>query len=109
MSGAELLRRSGLAVSADARNAMGTLMCSIDGEGCAFPGEECFCACRTPGACQYWAYFQAQADGAWSYAAQGADQRRVVDGDMDAWVWVTSSSPAEVSLPPPIGLAEVCE
>ncbi len=93
VSGYELLTRSGLANIVDPRNAMGVLVCSIDGEGCSFPEDDCLCACRGTGPCRYWAYFTRGADGTWTYSPVGPSTRRVSDGDVDAWVWLTSARP----------------
>lgn len=111
ISGEELLTRSGFEVSLDAANALGSLVCSIDGEGCTFPKEPCLCRCDQPGSCGYWAYFSQNAQGeGWTYSAQGARLRRLHDGDIDAWVWLTSTGPEAVTaaLPKDIAFADVC-
>ncbi|MEX0788469.1 MAG: hypothetical protein WD906_02940 [Anaerolineales bacterium] len=95
LPGEELLSRSGMAVSLDSRNAMGSLVCSIDQEGCAFPSEPCLCGCGTPGACMYWAYFHRDGGAAWVYSALGAQMRQVAAGELDAWVWLSSSGTAD--------------
>lgn len=110
ISGYELLARSGIAVVVDPRNAMGVLVCSIDGEGCSFPQEDCLCACRGTGACTYWAYFVRGADGSWSYSPVGASMRQVSDGDVDAWVWLTHAGAEVPEVPtlPTVDLAALC-
>ncbi len=110
ISGEVLLRRAGLDATVDLTNPMGALVCSIDGQGCKFPSQPCFCACAKLGACAYWAYFTQDKVGGWTYAAQGASARAVHDGDLDGWVWMQTSgagAPAQ-SLLPKIGLDEVC-
>lgn len=110
VSGYELLTRSGLASIVDPRNAMGVLVCSIDGEGCSFPEDDCLCACRDTGPCQYWAYFTRASDGSWTYSPVGPSTRRVSDGDVDAWVWLSSPG-AQASQSPPLpslGLDDLC-
>ncbi len=110
ISGEVLLRRAGLDATVDLTNPMGALVCSIDGQGCKFPSQPCFCACAKLGACAYWAYFTQDKAGGWTYAAQGASARAVHDGDLDGWVWMQTSgtgAPAQ-SLLPKIGLDEVC-
>jgi hypothetical protein len=99
LTGTELLSRVGWDYQIDAGNAMGVLVCRIDGEGCAFPTEDCMCRCRPSEPCQYWAYFNRDPGGPWTYGAFGASQRRVVDGSMDAWVWLTSASADEAAAP----------
>lgn len=95
LPGEELLSRSGMAVSLDSGNAMGSLVCSIDQEGCAFPSEPCLCGCDSPGACTYWAYFHLDRDAGWVYSALGAQMRQVGAGDLDAWVWLSSAGTSD--------------
>ena len=100
-SGEDLLRGSGLPVTLDAGNALGTLVCSIAEEGCRFPVEACLCRCRGVGPCSYWAYFTWEDEDGWTYAVQGARLRRLQDGDLDAWIWLDRSLPGdELPLPP---------
>jgi len=98
-TGQELLGRTGWEYQIDAGNAMGVLVCQIDGEGCEFPAENCLCRCRPGQPCQYWAYFNHDPGGDWSYGARGASQRIVRDGSLDAWVWLTSASADEAAAP----------
>ncbi len=44
ISGYELLKRAGLTLGVEA-SSTGASVCSIDGEGCNFPQESCFCKC----------------------------------------------------------------
>jgi hypothetical protein len=107
-TGEGLLQRSGLAVSLDAGNPMGVLVCSIDHQGCDFPSQQCFCQCRTLGSCAYWAYFLLGTDGKWAYASQGARAQVVRDGDMNAWVWLTPGAGAQAAGLPSVTFAQVC-
>ncbi|MGH2627581.1 MAG: hypothetical protein ACRDHY_13130 [Anaerolineales bacterium] len=95
ISGEELLARSGFEVARDEANPLGSLICAIDGEGCDGPGEPCLCQCLGPGSCAYWSYFQRAPQAGWTYSALGARARRVWPGELDGWVWLTSSSPAD--------------
>lgn len=111
ISGEELLLRSGLEYSIDAGNPMGTLVCSLDGEGCDFPAQDCFCRCRGAGGCRYWAYFNQTDSGEWRYSPLGASVRNLEHGDMDAWIWITSTSRGEEAIPPGINdyvFGEIC-
>jgi|SRR3990170_230224 len=100
VSGEELLRSSGIPVAMDRANPMGPMVCSIGGEGCDFPSEGCLCACRGTGGCSYWAYLNWRPPDGWSYGVQGAGQRRLSDGDMDAWIWLERALPGD-DLPRP--------
>ena len=111
ISGEDLLAGSGFDLRLDAANALGSLICSIDGEGCAFPEESCLCRCDQPGSCGYWAYFDWDEErGSWSYASQGARLRLLSDGDLDAWVWLdsTGAEAVEAALPEGVGFEQVC-
>ena len=110
ITGEELLKRSGLPYVEDQTNPMGSLVCSIDGQGCDFPARPCFCKCQALRSCQYWAYFVQDEAGNWVYATLGARAQPVRDGDVDAWVWLSSTSAAAPGSPPlpKITLAEIC-
>ncbi len=100
ITGAELLRRSGLSVVYTGSGGFGEGVCSIDGTGCNDPGD-CFCRCRGAD-CAYWAYFS-RSEGGWRFQPVGASQRSVRDGDVDGWVWGSGSEP-----PPQVSFATVC-
>ena len=105
VTGEDVLLQSGLEVRMDMANALGSLVCSIDGEGCAFPEEACLCECDQPGACGYWAYFSWDAArSSWIYNSLGARARHLTDGDLDAWVWLESTGPEEVAAAMPEGI-----
>ena len=110
-NGEQLLLDSGWEVSLDAANPMGSIVCSIDGQGCRFPEESCFCQCGNLGSCSYWAYFVSGADGEWTYSSLGARSQAVRDGDLHAWVWVsgTSAEPgSQQALLPDLTFEQVC-
>ncbi len=98
ISGEQLLARAGVEVAADASNPMGVLICGIQGEGCAYPAEDCLCQCRGAGPCAYWAYFVRPPEGSWTYSSLGASARQVRPGDMDAWVWLSGGEGEEKRL-----------
>jgi hypothetical protein len=88
ITGADLLTRSGLDLVVDASSGMGIIICRIEGEGCAYPAEPCFCQCMGGGACAYWNYFYRDPGAtAWAYSPQGAILRRVKPGSVEGWVW----------------------
>jgi hypothetical protein len=92
ITGEELLELSGIPFSSDVTNPMGSRVCSIDGQGCSFPAEDCFCQCSNIGPCTYWAYFVLNQNGEWVYAPVGAKGRIVHNGDVDVWIWLTRAS-----------------
>ena len=109
ISGYELLQRAGLALSVEA-GAMGATVCAIDGEGCSFPAESCFCQCQgSP--CVYWSYWTQDDDGAgenWRYETLGAGNARVRDGDVQGWRW-GAGTVTEAQQPPLLMLDEICK
>jgi hypothetical protein len=110
-NGEQLLLDSGWEVALDAANPMGSIVCSIEGQGCRFPAEDCFCQCADLGSCSYWAYFISGADGAWTYSPLGARSQPVRDGDLHAWVWVSGAGgepEAQQDLLPTLSFDEVC-
>ncbi|MCH8949989.1 MAG: hypothetical protein IIB87_06390 [Chloroflexi bacterium] len=94
ISGAELLRRSGLSVVFSSSGGFGEGVCRIDDTGCSDPGS-CYCQC-SGGDCAYWAYF-GLADGQWRFQNVGPSQRMIRDGDTDAWVWGAGGGPPPVA------------
>jgi hypothetical protein len=100
ITGEELLNLSDIPYIADVTNPMGSKVCSIDGQGCDFPAEKCFCQCGNIGPCTYWAYFALNVEGDWVYAPVGAKGRKVHHGDVDAWAWLTGASKDDHSITP---------
>ena len=101
ISGAELLRRSGLGVTLDAYGGLGYGVCAIGDEGC-LAGQDCFCQCRgSP--CAYWVYSHRRPDGSWAISGVGASGWQVHDGDVDGWVWGDGST-----APPVVAFEWVC-
>uniref|UniRef100_A0A7C1JB47 DUF4430 domain-containing protein n=1 Tax=Caldilinea aerophila TaxID=133453 RepID=A0A7C1JB47_9CHLR len=104
LSGAELLVRSGLDLAMEA-GAMGAAICRIDGEGCNFPQEACFCQCEsTP--CRYWSYWRLQ-EGRWVYSNLGAGNTTVRDGDVEGWRWGVGTVQTAES-PPLLAFEDIC-
>ena len=105
ISGYELLRRTGLTLNVEA-SAMGATICAVDGEGCAFPAESCFCQCQgSP--CVYWSYWTL-GDDDWRYETLGAGYTRIHDGDVQGWRW-GAGTVKEAQEPPLVTLDEICE
>ncbi|MCZ7575368.1 MAG: hypothetical protein M5U01_43005 [Ardenticatenaceae bacterium] len=85
ISGTEVLLRAGLPATIDVQR--GGTICSINGEGCQFPAQNCFCQCETLGAaCTYWAYHHLE-DNHWVYSQIGASGYQVQPGTVEGWAW----------------------
>jgi cell division septation protein DedD len=94
ITGADLLlTHSGLEAIIDASSGMGITVCQLEGEGCAYPSEPCFCQCMGGGGCAYWNYFYREpGNSEWTYSALGAVLRKVRHGSVEAWVWGDGST-----------------
>lgn len=104
ISGYELLTRAGLALGVEA-SSTGATICSIDGEGCNFPQESCFCRCQSS-PCVYWSYWRLQ-EGGWLYQNLGAGNTRVRDGDVEGWRW-SEGTVKDAPEPPLVGFDQIC-
>ena len=102
ISAYEALARSGLALEVNQQGS-GAAVCRIEATGCA--SDDCFCACKGQD-CVYWSYWH-QVDEVWQYAAIGASQHRVSDGDVDGWVWGPGTV-AEAPPPPEVRFDDIC-
>jgi len=102
ISGVELLQRSGLRAILQISEGTGGGVCRIEGEGCAYPDEPCFCQCMGGPVCLYWAYF-VRSGSSWAYSGVGAGLRLLSDGDMDAWTWGGGAPP-----PPALSIEDIC-
>ena len=101
ISGAELLRRSGLQVTLSSYGGLGYGVCAIGDEGCP-ARQDCFCQCRgSP--CNYWVYSHRRSDGSWAIAGAGASSWQLHDGDVDGWVWGDGSA-----APPAMAFEQIC-
>lgn len=99
ISGLDLLARAGVPVQVEA-GGLGTAVCSLGGEGCAYPAQPCFCQCQG-GDCAYWNYLHL-IDGKWRYSPIGAAGYSITDGAIDAWAW------GDQVTPPMYTLDEIC-
>jgi hypothetical protein len=108
ITGYELLRRSGLALSVQDYGGGNVAVCRIGDVGCTYPREPCFCRCQSPSAssCRFWGYYTMdRRTGAWVLSPVGAGARRVRDGDVDGWRWGNHQRP---NPPPSTTLAALC-
>lgn len=105
INGYDLLQRAGVATNVEA-SALGASVCAIDGVGCSFPAESCFCQCQgSP--CVYWSYWTLDEAAGWRYATIGALAARVQDGAVQGWRW-GAGTVAEAPEPPQMTLEEIC-
>jgi hypothetical protein len=100
ITGEQLLQLSEIPYVSDVTNPMGSKLCSIDGQGCNFPAEKCFCQCGNSGPCTYWAYFVLNQEGKWVYSPLGVKGRIVHNGDVDAWAWLSRASKDDPKINP---------
>ena len=95
----ELLQASGLEVLADVSGGMGVSVCRLEGQGCDFPVQHCFCQCMGGADCAYWNYFYREAGAeTWTYSPLGAGLHTVLPGFVDAWVWGDGRTPPAADL-----------
>jgi hypothetical protein len=90
INGVELLTRVGLSVIGEF-SGQGAAVCSINGEGCAYPAQPCFCRCQGAD-CAYWNYYHLL-DGAWRYSPIAASAYMIENGAVDAWMWGNGDEP----------------
>jgi hypothetical protein len=99
ISGLDLLDRSG-ASYVEEKSALGSAICKLDGEGCGYPSEDCFCEYPN-----FWGYWVRDPDvSKWEFASTGAADHDVRDGSVDGWSWGKDGKPA----PPKVAFDEVC-
>lgn len=107
ISGYEVLRRAGLELNIDVSSGLGTAICSINGVGCTFPVEDCFCQCLGGESCFYWSYWHLR-DGQWEYSELGASSYFVRDGDVEGWRWSQGQLNLTADPPPVYTFEELC-
>ena len=107
ISGYELLEKSGLDLNIEASSGIGVAICRIDGRGCTYPEDECFCRCSGGGECVFWSYWY-QDNGDWQFSGSGASKLTVRNGDMQAWVWGEGSVGSSGTEPPALKFDDIC-
>jgi hypothetical protein len=108
ISGYELLERAGLDLNVDVTGGLGAAVCRIDGEGCTYPAQDCFCQCQGT-SCVFWSYWQSTG-GSWSFSNLGPANVQVKNGAVQGWVWGkgTPNSGASSS-PPGVRFEDICQ
>jgi hypothetical protein len=104
ISGLALLDRAGVSYLAQS-GGIGAAVCKLDGEGCEYPTEDCFCHCKGAD-CVYWIYHHL-VDGKWNYSQIGAGATRIHPGDVDGWVWGPGNLQTGAQ-PPALAFGQVC-
>ncbi|NWF78811.1 MAG: hypothetical protein HXY37_02050 [Chloroflexi bacterium] len=89
ITAAELLERSGLGVQIGAYDYGSRAVCQLAGTGCDIAqGEPCFCALDDdPTASRMWLDYRQDAGGWQAAWPRFIDRRRVLPGEVEAWVW----------------------
>jgi hypothetical protein len=97
ISGADLLERSGLAVTEVSFGGLGIAICGIEQTGCDV--AECRKRlCQGPARDDpYWQYFLAGDEGTWVVAPLGISSDRIHDGDVRGLIW--SADPPSIQAP----------
>ncbi len=80
-------------------------MCSINGYGCAYPSQDCFCKCQGK-SCEYWAYYH-WVGGAWQYSQVGATGYQVKNGALEGWSWGQGNF-SSGTIPPTVKFEDIC-
>ena len=106
ITGEELLKRTGLTTIMDYSFSLGAAVCSIGGQGCAYPKEDCFCKCQGA-SCQFWAYHLWNG-AAWDFSPVGASSQQVKNGALVGWVWGKGSLGAGGVPPPAVTFDQIC-
>jgi hypothetical protein len=106
LSGYEVLERSGLELKVNVASSVDVAICRIDGQGCNYPAEDCFCQCQgSP--CRFWLYWHLS-DGQWQLSEVSAANYKVSHGDVEGWVWGESTPDGGGEAPPPSRFEEIC-
>jgi hypothetical protein len=105
-TGLDALNATGLDLNVMA-GPLGAGVCRLDGLGCTFPAEPCFCRCQGT-TCSYWAYFFQDAGGAWQYSGLGAASRRLTTGAVEGWLWTESANQTPTGQLPAISFNTIC-
>lgn len=106
LSGYEVLRRAGLEINADLSSGMGAAICRIDGQGCSYPAEDCFCQCQGAD-CVFWSYWQRGGDD-WVFSNKGSSNRKARHGQVEGWVWGRGSTGEGGQAPPSLEFDDIC-
>ncbi|MGZ4148878.1 MAG: hypothetical protein ACXVQJ_02435 [Actinomycetota bacterium] len=79
----------------------GQAVCRLDGVGPA--GDDCFADYP-----DYWGYWHGDGHGGWTWAATGAGEASIGNGDLDGWSWGSGDSATTHPAPPGTTIDHVC-
>ncbi len=99
ITGLDLLNRAGVPIVVEV-SGLGTAVCAMDGQGCAYPAQPCFCQCQGVN-CAYWNYLHLF-DGAWRYSSISVSGYTIADGAVDGWAW------GDKVIPPLYTVDQIC-
>lgn len=108
LAGEQVLDRAGLSLVKDYSSGLGAAICKIEGQGCDYPAEHCFCQCMGD-SCQYWAYFHLRSDGSWKYSGMGSTSHTVHNGDVEGWAWGNGEVGGSDVEPPRLSFNDICQ
>jgi len=86
---------------------LGAAVCRLEGQGCSYPAEHCFCQCQGA-SCRYWAYFFLNESGAWQYSGMGMAGRPLQDRAVEGWLWTDGSSQTPTGSLPVVTFDSIC-
>ncbi|MEM9292201.1 MAG: hypothetical protein AAGD01_11010 [Acidobacteriota bacterium] len=91
INGLQLLEMAGFDVDTQSQS-LGETVCAINGTGCDYPNQACFCSCSGSGECVFWIYWILEG-GDWKKSSVGAGTQPVGNGDVNGWSWSSKSPP----------------
>jgi len=100
MTAIDIVRESSLGVIISAEADADEAVCSIDGTGCNYPDEGCYCQCGSE-TCNLWTDYYWDGD-EWQVSFDTAD-RVIPDGGIEAWVWGDG-----LTDPPVVSFGDIC-
>ncbi|MEM9292203.1 MAG: hypothetical protein AAGD01_11020 [Acidobacteriota bacterium] len=91
INGLQLLDDAGFDLDVQSES-NGDAVCSIDGTGCDYPNQNCFCSCSGSGTCVYWGYWILD-DNDWDYSSNAVNKQIVGNGGVNGWSWSDGDEP----------------
>jgi hypothetical protein len=98
----DLLQLSGLEFTFQNFGSLGAAICSIDGAGCQFPAEACFCQCTGTGPCNFFGFYKLQ-NGQFVFSDVGVSSSVLRNKDVIAF-----SFGENATAPAPVSIQDIC-